>query len=171
MSKHLSAVIVSLALGASTMALAQTTQQPGQPRTPSTAPTEKTAPPSVTPPPSGAATETQWYRSQGTEVRASKLIGTSVKNAAGERIGDINEVIIGSDGKVAAVVIGVGGFLGIGEREVAVRYDALQLSHGSDRSTSATMAATKESLKTAPEWSWRTEDKSGVTGAGSKPTR
>jgi hypothetical protein len=104
-------------------------------------------------------------------MRASKLIGTSVKNAAGERIGDINEVIIGSDGKVAAVVIGVGGFLGIGEREVAVRFDALQLSHGSDRSTSATLAATKESLKTAPEWSWRAGDKNGTTGAGSKPTR
>jgi hypothetical protein len=152
MPKPLSAIVLSAALVTSSMALAQTAPQPTTPQSPSTAPPEKVVPPSATPPAGSAAQETQWYRPQAGEVRASKLIGTSVKNTSGETIGEINEVIIGSDGKVAGVVIGVGGFLGLGEREVAVRYESLRLSHGTNRSTTATLAATKESLKAAPEW-------------------
>jgi hypothetical protein len=113
----------------------------------------------------------QWYARQAGELRASKLIGTSVKNAAGETIGDINEVVLGSDGKVAAVVIGVGGFLGIGEREVAVRFDSLQLKRGSDQSTIPVLIATKDSLKAAPEWKWSGQDRSAPTGKGSKPSQ
>ena len=78
----------------------------------------------------------------------------TVRNAAGESIGDINEVVLGKDGKVAAVVIGVGGFLGIGEREVAVSFESLQLARGTDQRTTATLNASKEALKSAPEWKW-----------------
>src|SRR5690242_467820 len=47
--------------------------------------------------------------------RASKLIGLKVYNEANERLGDINELIVDKTGKINAVVIGVGGFLGMGE--------------------------------------------------------
>ena len=57
---------------------------------------------------------------------ASALIGRTVTNAQGETLGDINDIIIDEQGTVVAVVIGVGGFLGIGEKDVGVRYTALQ---------------------------------------------
>jgi putative membrane protein len=58
--------------------------------------------------------------------RASKLTGLNVYNENDEKIGDINEVLVDRDGKAEAVVIGVGGFLGLGERDVAVPFSALR---------------------------------------------
>ena len=60
--------------------------------------------------------------------RGSKLINLDVYNQNNEKVGDINEVLVDRDGKVEAVVIGVGGFLGIGEHNVAVPFNALQWS-------------------------------------------
>lgn len=59
------------------------------------------------------------------EWRASKLAGINVYNRANEKIGDINEVILDRSGKVANVILGVGGFLGMGEHYVAVAFDKL----------------------------------------------
>jgi sporulation protein YlmC with PRC-barrel domain len=58
--------------------------------------------------------------------RASKLAGVNVYNNNNEKIGDINDVIIDQSGKVATVVLGVGGFLGMGEHYVAVTMDKLK---------------------------------------------
>ena len=85
-------------------------------------------------------------------MRASKLIGTNVKNQANETIGEINELILDKDGKVAAVVIGVGGFLGIGQREVALDYKSLNIKYDPNAMTDAgattvMVNATKESLQ------------------------
>ena len=109
-----------------------------------------------------------WYTHQGREMRASKLIGTNVRNDAGESIGEINEVVLDKAGKVAAVVIGVGGFLGIGEREVAVNFSSLRLAQDNSGSTVVSLNATKDALKAAPEWKWA-GDKSGTTGTGTQP--
>lgn len=60
---------------------------------------------------------------------ASNIIGASVYNGTGddaENIGDVNDIVIGPDGNIQAVVIGVGGFLGIGEKHVAIEYDLLE---------------------------------------------
>ncbi len=54
----------------------------------------------------------------------------SVYNSAGQAIGDLNDLVIDKDGKIAAVVIGVGGFLGLGEKNVAVDFDQLQNNGG-----------------------------------------
>ena len=56
---------------------------------------------------------------------AEALIGRTVENAQGDNLGEINNVIINEKGDVVAVVIGVGGFLGIGEKNVGVPFDAL----------------------------------------------
>ena len=60
------------------------------------------------------------------QYRASELIGGGVYGADGARIGDINDVLVDGRGQVAAVVLGVGGFLGIGEKSVAVPMQALR---------------------------------------------
>ena len=69
--------------------------------------------------------------------RASKLIGVNVYNDANEKIGDINDVILDKSGKVENVILGVGGFLGMGEHYVAVAYDKLKWSNEPPRSTTA----------------------------------
>jgi sporulation protein YlmC with PRC-barrel domain len=74
--------------------------------------------------------------------RSSKLIGVDVYNEANEKIGDIEELILDKSGKVEHVVLGVGGFLGMGEHYVAVAFDKLKLVNEPVRSTTASTAPT-----------------------------
>jgi sporulation protein YlmC with PRC-barrel domain len=68
--------------------------------------------------------------------RASKLVGVNVYNDANEKIGDINDVILDKSGKASKVILGVGGFLGIGEHNVAVPFDKLKWVNEPVRSAS-----------------------------------
>ncbi len=72
--------------------------------------------------------------------RASKLMGLDVYNEANEKLGDVNELILDKDGKVNAVVIGVGGFLGMGEHDIAVTMDKLKFMEEPVRTSSAAPA-------------------------------
>ena len=60
------------------------------------------------------------------EWRSSKVIGLNVYNMQNEKVGDINEILIQSSGKVVGVVIGVGGFLGMGEHDVMLNLDQIK---------------------------------------------
>ena len=95
----------------------------------------------------------QWYSTQQGEWRTSKLIGSKVQNKAGESIGDINEIILASDGSAAAAVIGVGGFLGMGEHQVAVQFKSLKIGRDTNGNSVITLDTTKDALKSAPSWS------------------
>jgi len=72
--------------------------------------------------------------------RSSKLVNLNVYNQNNEKVGDVNDVLVNRDGRVEAVVIGVGGFLGIGEHNVAVPFGALQWSMVPVRANAATSA-------------------------------
>ncbi|MBO3760472.1 PRC-barrel domain-containing protein [Ciceribacter sp. L1K22] len=72
--------------------------------------------------------------------RVSDFEGKSVYGSDGESIGEINDVLVSQDGSINAVIIGVGGFLGIGEKDVAVNMAALQLKPGMTQ-TEANQAA------------------------------
>jgi sporulation protein YlmC with PRC-barrel domain len=74
--------------------------------------------------------------------RASKLMGLDVYNDANEKLGDINELILDKDGKVSAVVIGVGGFLGMGEHDIAVSMDKLKFKEEAARTSATTTTTT-----------------------------
>ncbi len=76
--------------------------------------------------------------------RASKLMGLDVYNEANEKLGDINELILDKDGKVNAVIIGVGGFLGMGEHDIAVTMDKLKFHEEPVRTSSAAPGTTRE---------------------------
>ncbi|MCB5176393.1 PRC-barrel domain-containing protein [Microvirga lenta] len=65
---------------------------------------------------------------QPNQIMASKLIGTRVVSSNNESIGDINDVIVDRNGQAVAAVVGVGGFLGIGEKDVAVPFDSLEFA-------------------------------------------
>ncbi len=76
-----------------------------------------------TPSPTSAPLMTQMQPGQW---RLSSFKGLNVYNQANEKIGDIRELIFSRDGQVAAAVIGVGGFLGVGEHSVAVPFDQIR---------------------------------------------
>ena len=73
--------------------------------------------------------------------RASKLMGLDVYNEANEKLGDVNELILDKDGKINAVVIGVGGFLGMGEHDIAVTMDKLKFMETPVKTSSTAPAA------------------------------
>jgi hypothetical protein len=77
--------------------------------------------------------------------RGSKLAGVDVYNNANEKIGDINDVLIDKSGKVAGVVIGVGGFLGMGEHDVLVSFNELKFSDQPMRTASSSTSANRNS--------------------------
>ena len=93
--------------------------------------------------------------------RASKLDGVNVYNNANEKIGDISDVLFDQSGRVEAIVIGVGGFLGLGERNVAVPYDQIRWSNEPIRSVSATPAPSGGGTGARLD----TPDRSDVTGS------
>jgi len=71
-----------------------------------------------------------------------------------DNIGDINEIVLSRDGTVDAVVVGVGGFLGMGEKDVAVKMDSLRfVSDGEDADEYfVVFTSSKAALEGAPEW-------------------
>ena len=69
--------------------------------------------------------------------RTSKLVGVDVYNNANEKIGDINEILLEPSGKVTGFIIGVGGFLGMGEHDVLVKPDQIKFVNEPIRTTSA----------------------------------
>jgi len=71
------------------------------------------------------------------EWRASKLVGVSVYNESNEKIGDVNDVIVGKAGNATNVILSVGGSLGMGEHYVSVTFDQLKWVDRPMRSTTA----------------------------------
>ncbi len=96
--------------------------------------------------------------------RSSKVIGVNVYNANNENLGEINELLVDQSGKVQAVVIGVGGFLGMGERYVAIPFEKLQWSNEPVRSASASRSS---GSGMAPSGSSSTTTGSATTGSAS----
>lgn len=80
--------------------------------------------------------------------RVSDFEGKAVFSTEGESIGEINDVLVSQDGSVNAVVIGVGGFLGIGEKDVAIDMSALELGPGATPAEAAAVSA--ENPQAAP---------------------
>jgi hypothetical protein len=82
----------------------------------------------------------------------SKLIGLTIQNGANETIGEIADVVLDESSTVKAWVVGVGGFLGIGTKYVAIDPSALKLARVNETSLKATIETTKDQLRAAPEY-------------------
>jgi sporulation protein YlmC with PRC-barrel domain len=131
----------------SSIAFAQTVQ-------PNSGPTASTVTATTT-----NLTTTKWMTEEATgQWRASKMIGLNVYNSVSEKIGTISELIVDQSGKLEAVVVGAGGFLGIGERDVAVPYSQIEWSYqpvassgiGTPSTTGAASTASPNSENTRP---------------------
>jgi sporulation protein YlmC with PRC-barrel domain len=86
--------------------------------------------------PAQSVTVTDWYKQ-------------SVYDTQNNKIGDVEDVLVDSQGKIDALIIGVGGFLGAGEKNVAVKFDAVKKTD-QDNKVHLTMNANKDELKSAP---------------------
>lgn len=90
-----------------------------------------------------------------TAVQADRLIGATVKNQANDTVGEVESVIIDEGGKVRALVLGVGGFLGLGERLVAVDWNQVRINQDGNSVRDVRVNMTKEEAKALPEYKYR----------------
>jgi sporulation protein YlmC with PRC-barrel domain len=101
---------------------------------------------------SGAAVTTQEAARPASpfgQMTANDLIGQKVVNKNGDKVGKIDDIVLNSSDKAVLAIISVGGFLGIGDKLVAVPFDQLQL----DQDKAILMSsATEDQLKAMPEY-------------------
>jgi sporulation protein YlmC with PRC-barrel domain len=84
-------------------------------------------------------------------VDAKELLGTDIKNAQNEKVGEVQAVQLDSSGQVRNLIVGVGGFLGLGERAVAVQPSAVMVADNGD---TIRTTLTKDQLKAMPEYQY-----------------
>ena len=167
-------------------AIAQTTTPaaPAAPMAPAT--TEAPAAPMTTEaaPAAGAAVESgameetdvdePWnfengYVAVDTDNLGSQLIDQPVYSSAGddaEEIGNISDMIFTEDGRISGVVIGVGGFLGIGEKNVAVPFDMLEFTLAADNTERWVVPTTADALTAAPDFVWEEDEPADGAATG-----
>ena len=95
------------------------------------------------------------YTTVDTDRLASKIIGQPVydgKAKDSNNLGNITDLVLGENGQVAAVVVGVGGFLGLGEKQVAVDFTSLQFVVADDNTERYVLQTTKDELTNAPDF-------------------
>jgi sporulation protein YlmC with PRC-barrel domain len=135
--------------------------------------TPKPVPPAVTPGPvaqilpsipANATTVTHWYKQ-------------SVYDPSDAKIGEIMDVLVDRDGKTVALIVGVGGFLGMGEKDVAVPFNAVQFKTKDNNKWYPVMNTTKDALKNAPGYkydrsamTWIRENAPATTGTPATPS-
>lgn len=110
----------------------------------------------------GAASLAQGYNVVDTDNLASNIMGAPVYSSTADdadQIGDISDLVVNENGEVAAVIIGVGGFLGLGQKEVAVDYSELEWTIAADNTERFVLGVTREELEAAPEFERVEEDR------------
>ncbi|MGH6791630.1 MAG: PRC-barrel domain-containing protein [Methyloceanibacter sp.] len=104
------------------------------------------------------------------DLLASHLIGESVVNANNESIGTISDLVTDADGKVVAVLIRSGSFLGIGGKDVALRFEDVKFSRDEDNTITVMAPIGADTLASAPDYETLEEQKVTV-GSKSKSDR
>jgi sporulation protein YlmC with PRC-barrel domain len=104
--------------------------------------------------PSNSLTVTDWYKQD-------------VYDQSNTKIGQIMDVLVGQDGQVSALIVGVGGFLGAGEKDVAVSFNTVKATK-KDNKIYLTMNTTKDALKAAPGFKYDRDKTAWVPDASSR---
>jgi hypothetical protein len=145
---------------------------------PSPSPSQS-SPPAMQPSPSTSASPSSSAQASGKfvteqkpdQILATKFKGTDVIGANNEKIGDVSDILFDKDAKVLAYVIGVGGFLGIGQKDVALAPTAFQLMPPTDRDNmKLQLSMTKDELKAAPDFKAYNPPRTAAGGSGNAPT-
>ena len=113
--------------------------------------------------PSDSVTVTHWYKQNVYDPNDSK-------------IGEIMDVLVDRDGKVTALIVGVGGFLGMGEKDVAIPFNSVRATTKDNNKYYLVMNSTKDALKSAKGFkydrnamTWLPEDAPATTGSPAAP--
>jgi len=146
------------------VAFAQTAAPGGTAATPAAgsnpAMTNPTSPVNATPTPGNAATPrsasaSDFIQLQSSDMLSSILVGLDIYDSQRNDLGKIKDVAFDASKKVTAYIVAVGGVLGMGTRYVAVNPDAISVSYDANsKSWRASMSATKDELKAAPEFKY-----------------
>lgn len=110
---------------------------------------------------------TAGYNRVDSDRLVTRVIGQPVYDgtaADANNLGNINDLVLDQNGNIAAVVVGVGGFLGLGEKQVAVDYSSLQWVVAADNTERFVIETTVDQLKAAPDFV-TTEDTPGDTSS------
>lgn len=160
MMTKLAGGLTALALILSTFALAQeppTTTAPSEsPPLAEPDPAMPGSPPAATPPqsdqgPSIGSQDLTFLDSQkSNELRGDQLRGLPVKNNSNDAIGTASDIVIDEQGKIVALLIGSGGFLGIGGKLVGVPFDQAKLSTDATGERTFMVDMTRERFESAP---------------------
>jgi sporulation protein YlmC with PRC-barrel domain len=126
-------MLKKITLAAAIAAILTTFAQAQQSQTTGAAPSSQATTLGSLPP--EASTVTNWYKQ-------------SIYDPSEEKIGEITDVLVEKDGKVGAFIVSVGGFLGVGEKHVAVPFNAVHGTHKNGKWW-LTMNTTKDALKSA----------------------
>jgi hypothetical protein len=123
---------------------------------PSAAPLAPAMPDAMAPAPSAnqdmaASSTSKFIEQQGdNHLLATNWIGSAVYNSADESLGNINDILFDENHQVIGVVVGVGGFLGIGQKNVAISIDSVDVSKDADGNLKFVVDTTADELNTAP---------------------
>ncbi|MCS6762207.1 MAG: PRC-barrel domain-containing protein [Candidatus Devosia symbiotica] len=113
------------------------------------------------------------YTAVDTDNLATQLIGQSVYSSAGDdadEIGNVSDLIFNQNGQIVAAVIGVGSFLGIGEKSVAVDFSTLEFTVAGDNTERWVLPTTADALDGAPDFIWKDDKPSGNMNAADSMT-
>src|SRR5690606_5370753 len=83
---------------------------------------------------------------------ASDLMGLNVVGSNNENIGSVSDLLVDENGSIHAAIVGVGGFLGIGQKDVAISFESFNITRDEDGDPEARLTLTKEELENAPEF-------------------
>jgi hypothetical protein len=109
-----------------------------------------------------ATTSTGDFNAAG-ETSGNALIGATVRNEKREAVGKIEDVYVDNNGAIKTVVVSVGGFLGVGSKDVAVKWSDLKLSRD-DKSIVIMTSWTKDSLKAMPDYKYERRQPASKSG-------
>jgi sporulation protein YlmC with PRC-barrel domain len=99
-----------------------------------------------------AASDGAAFQTATQDLRAEELMGQSVYSSDDKSLGEIDDLVLNKDGAIQAVVIDVGGFLGIGEKPVAVQFDALNVQKNEGGDLRLMVNASQQQLESAPSY-------------------
>jgi sporulation protein YlmC with PRC-barrel domain len=98
------------------------------------------------------ATGTYLTQQAPTQISANDYIGQSIYNGENKSIGSVTDLILEQNGGIVAAVVGVGGFLGMGQKDVAVPMSKIMVNREDGNKLRLTTTETAEALKAAPEF-------------------
>lgn len=115
----------------------------------------------------GSASAAFLSRQVSDQLLASDFVDRSVYGPDGQSVGDINDLVIDKQGNIVAVVVGVGGFLGIGEKDVAIPFKSLQMMRSGNNEERIVVSVTRNDLTNAPAFVAASNSSTTGTGLGS----